>query len=93
MKNSAETVKFGETVSFTDLYEFYRTVYTIFYDPIVLKCHVLLLKGLEYDELKSRMKKYVLLFYKQIDDLLYEDIKDIYECGMDAKLVQLRQQH
>ena len=89
IKDNVEKMKFGEGVSFTKLFNFYGKVYTFFYDPIVMKCHILLVKGLQSDDLKTKMKRYVNSFYKQIDDIFYDDIKEIYDCSMESKLVQL----
>ena len=84
-----EEARFGDAVSFDELYDLYRHTYAIHYNPLVLKCHVLVIQGLMNEEIKSKMQKYVPLFYKPIDDLLYDDIKDTYDCTTDTKVFQL----
>ena len=84
-----EQARFGDAVSFDELYDLYRHTYAIHYNPLVLKCHVLVIQGLMNEEIKSKMQKYVPLFYKPIDDLLYDDIKDTYDCTTDTKVFQL----
>ena len=88
-KMEDKEAKFGDAVSFIELYDLYRHIYTIFYNPLVLKCHILIIQGLMNDEIKSKMQRYVLLFYKPIDDFLYDDIKDTYDCTTDTKVFQL----
>ena len=88
-KMEDKEAKFGDAVSFIELYDLYRHIYTIFYNPLVLKCHILIIQGLMNDEIKSKMQRYVSLFYKPIDDFLYDDIKDTYDCTTDTKVFQL----